>query len=201
MSPGWCKGLLGPALVVAATIGAPVQAQAQDPADDGAEAAMVPSQTTSTYGDWTVRCRPRPSPADGPEEGGPTEGALCEMIQAATVAQDNGPARRLMEIAMGRLPGADTVTILVRTPLGVALREGVTVARESGVPGADLSLSYLSCDAQGCLAETTVQPDTIKTLAASDAARVVFVDRAGRRIGVPLSFTGLMAAFHALAAP
>jgi|GEM_PF-1447315 len=180
-------------------------AWAEDPAGD-----QAPSQTTATYGDWTMRCRVhRAAPQSGDQESEvpapAAESRLCELTQATRVAPDNGAPRRLTEVAIGRLPGADEVTVLVRTPLDTLLREGVTISgeverdTEAGTPMPEVSLSYLTCDAQGCLADTTVPGKTIDALATATAARLVFVDRGGRRIAVPLSLNGLRVAFHALA--
>ena len=164
-----------------------------------------PTSTTATYGNWTVRCAtsvPQTTDRQPPVK-------VCEMTTRLTLKGNDGQTRPLLQIAIGRPPGAETTRIVLQVPVDVALREPVTVSLDQAAASEEapktapkepvLSATYLSCSPRGCLAETEIAADVVGRLRAAQTMNVSFASLVGdKRIIVPVPLAGFAEAAAAL---
>lgn len=156
----------------------------------------APTATTATYGNWTVGCS-MVAQADGTA---PVQ--ACEMTTRLNLKGKDGQVRPLLAISIGTPPGAKALHLAVQVPTDVALREGVAISLDKpAAAGADpaaqkpqealVQLSYLTCAAQGCVADTEGTGDLMTKLAAIKTLNVTFTAIAGaKKIVVPVSLDG-----------
>lgn len=160
-----------------------------------------PSATTATFGDWTVGCTTQ-AQADGSP---PRQ--LCEMTTRLTLKGQDGQNRPLLQWSIGQPPGSPGLRLALQLPTAVALRAGVAIsldkpASASPKPQEDLAaLTYLTCTAQGCLADAEAPDAVLARLKAAKTANVAFTLMQGaKRVMVPVSLDGFSAALAALQA-
>jgi invasion protein IalB len=147
----------------------------------GATLAQVPSLTTATYGDWTVRC----------EMHGTVK--TCEMEQTSQVR-----GQTVSQIALGRPAKGAPVRIVLQVPINVWLPTGVTLVTDDKEPG--ISASFKRCIGNGCIADTDLTDDVVKQLRArSENGKLLFKDAAQRDVSIPVSFKGFADAFDVMA--
>lgn len=140
-----------------------------------------PSETTETFGAWTVRCR-----AAG-------EARSCELIHA--IQAQSGV---MAQLAFGTPPGADKPLAVVQVPLGVLVARPVTIAVQP--EGAALEIPFSTCLQIGCLAQRSVEPAELDGMAAGASAELSFSERTGRLVRVAVRLEGFKAALARLRA-
>lgn len=98
--------------------------------------ANQPSQTTATFGNWTVRCNTVAK----------TSEKVCEMVHLIQSKEKKGA---LANVAIGKLPGQSAFRIVVQLPLDNRLAQPV----ELSVGGKSLvTLPYETCFPAFCVA-------------------------------------------------
>ncbi|KRD95869.1 hypothetical protein ASE63_12710 [Bosea sp. Root381] len=163
--------------------GAPRQNAQAAPAAPAVPAG--PSQTTASFGDWTLRCQRLV--ADKPER-------ACEVAQTFQVQGQSAP---LAQFAIGRTGKGEPLRATAVVPANVSFPSNVQVAMEND--GALLDLSWRRCMPGGCIADVVVKDEQFKSWrAATERGRLGFTDATGRAINLPLSFNGLGQALDAL---
>lgn len=164
--------LMTAAVLLAGIVGASAQAE-------GDQAADTPSETTETFGAWTVHCRSG------------SGSKACEVVHAIQ-AQGGMLAR----IAIGVPPGEEAKVVVVLTPLGVDLAAPVRL----GVEGGDtpVSLPFATCLQNGCIAQAGIDATGLDALAAAERGVLSFAERTGRAIQVAVPLAGLRAALARL---
>lgn len=144
-----------------------------------AEDADMPSQTTATFGDWTVQCRILDD----------KETKLCEMLQGIQAKENKG---LLAKIAVGRLPGKDVMRVVVQLPLAVNLGSPVELRVGDKVA---VRATYETCYPDFCLAGAAFNDEAAQMFKKAEAMTIVFMARTGAANGVPVSLKGFTAAF------
>jgi invasion protein IalB len=139
------------------------------------ENAPEPSETTEKFGAWTVRCVNQQGDA----------GKACEVALAV-----QGQGGLIAQIAVGNPKDGDNPLIVGRTPLGVLVSEPVTIVAQ-GDEAAKLTLPFVTCLANGCLAQASVSGDDLGKLAARDTGAVTFAERTGRKVQINIPLAGL----------
>jgi invasion protein IalB len=139
------------------------------------ENAPEPSETTEKFGAWTVRCV---------NQQGDT-GKACEVALAV-----QGQGGLIAQIAVGNPKGSEGPLIVGRTPLGVLVSEPVAIAAQDG-EAAKITLPFVTCLANGCLAQASVSGDALGSLAGKETAAVTFAERTGRKVQINIPIAGL----------
>ena len=165
------------------------QAAPQQAGSCAAAAPAAPAEqklTERQFKDWTVRCG-RPS-EQAPE--------VCEMQQQQTDKE----GRTVMAVAVGKVPGASDLGLLIIVPLGVLLPAGVMLQIDSG---SEVPLQVNRCERQGCRIELLLKPDLLARFKSGSQAKVFFeaFDPQGerRQLGIPISLLGFTAALNEVA--
>jgi invasion protein IalB len=148
-------------------------------------AQVTPTQTTATFGSWTVRCRPV-------TDGGTNK--LCEMLQAVPAGNGGGV---IVNLALGRLPGDKDLRMVVQLPLGVSLADDVDIA----LPGGDVAkATFQTCYPNLCVAQATVSDDLLAAFKAGDEVTIAFKDRTHKGVAVKASLSGFNDAYGSMTA-
>ena len=166
-------------------------AMAQDPpvapppsAKPDPAASTEPSVTTATYGDWLLRCTPKPNSEAGDR--------ICEVSQGIQL-ENRG---LIAQVVFGRVAKDDPLRMVVQLPLGTWLPPGAELflddKGERGLPA-----PFTIC-LQSCFANVEVPVDFQADLEkASGQGRLAYVDNTRKQIVLPVSFQGLKAALDA----
>jgi len=163
--------------------GAPRQNAQAAPAASAVSSA--PSQTTASFGDWTLRCQR--VAADKPER-------VCEVAQTIQV---QGQAAPLAQFAIGRAGKGEPMRATAVVPANVSFASNVQVAMEK--ESTPFELSWRRCMPGGCFADGIAKDEQLKGWrSATERGRLSFTDATGRAINLPLSFHGLGPALDAL---
>lgn len=159
--------LCAPGIVVAETI--------------TAETAAPPG---TPYGSWLAKCeQPQPD-----QQGG------CFMIQEL-VLKDRG--QRVLQIAIGYVPGDQAPIAALSLPLGMSLPGGVKMEVE-GAPS--LHFPVERCEPNGCRAGARLAPEFLDALGRAASMTVRFNDSRREPIAVAVSLAGFGAGLAALKA-
>lgn len=140
-----------------------------------AQQAPEPSETTEKFGAWTVRCVSQQGDA----------GKACEVFLTV-----QGQGGLIAQIAVGRPQDGEEALMASRTPLGVLVSAPVSIALEGDSPKS-LELPFLTCLANGCLAQAIVSGDRLGKLARQETASFGFAERTGRRVQINIPLSGL----------
>jgi len=130
-----------------------------------------PSQTTETFGAWTVRC-----------VGG--EQKTCEAVQVI-----NGQTGTIAEIAIALPKGQTEAIIAGRAPLGMMISEPMLFGEKDGAEV--IEINYVTCISQGCLAQAKVPAEGLLSLAGKKAGDLTIKEHSGRIYQITVSFDGL----------
>lgn len=173
---------------LAVTVPMPVHAQSPRPKPTAAETAPAvssePGSTTATYGDWLLRCQ---------RLGGETTGRVCEVSQTI---QAQGQTAPVAQIALGRLPGQESMRLTVLLPANVSFPSSVRVAEVKDAKNG-LDLAWRRCIPGACVADGATTDAVLSAWRkAEDAGRIAFKDADGREVAV--SLRGLGPALDAL---
>lgn len=168
-------------------------AQAQRNAAAQAQPAPAPERTTAGYGDWTLRCGPRPTnaPAGTPER-------MCELV----LSLQDGRGQTTAQFALGRVPGSRPMRLVMLVPANISIPTAPQLQPDAEQPETDpIALAWRACGTGGCIADAELADAVLARLRAREApGRVVWRDAARRPQSLPFSFRGLGAALDAYAA-
>ncbi len=148
-----------------------------------------PSATTAIYGDWTVNCS-TVGESDAKRK-------ICESVQIIRVRPSN---QAIAKIAIGKLPEADEVTIVIQTLAGVWLRDPVVFAASAQEGAPSVEASYTRCLNGACFAEAVLPTSMISALiGAPDAASALmtYTGRQRTNLRIDVSLDGFAAALAA----
>lgn len=141
-----------------------------------AQEGVQPSETTETFGAWTVRCQ-KPA-AEGPR--------ACEVLHAV-----QGQGGAIAQVAIGTPPGKEAPLLVVQVPLGILVSSPVAIADQAAADKTIFSLPFQTCLNIGCLAQIETTFDALEAFAAIQTARVTFSERGGRAIDLSVPMNGL----------
>jgi invasion protein IalB len=184
-----------PALAAAIILATHAVAQTPSPKP---EVPADPAVTTATYGTWVLRCV-RVAAAAG--ETGSKAGRLgtrsCEVVQTVQV---QGQQQPVAQLAIGRLPGEETLIMTAVLPVNVSLPGAVRVVADAKAPAeaAGVALAWKRCAGGSCIADAQPDDEALDALRSGSAGQVRFTDAAGRTVAIPLSWRGLDQALSAL---
>lgn len=167
--------LLTPFMIV---VGAGAQTA---PAGQAGSTAPVRTETV-VYDNWVVTCRDR------------LEKGSKKTCSASMQIKDSKSNNIVLVWQVGRNPAGEP-THVIRTPLGVRLKDGVQVALGGGKPR---KLDYASCSQQGCEAIAPFEDGLSKELAGAKEAVVSFTLANGQAINVTVPLNGVDKALPAL---
>jgi invasion protein IalB len=160
------------------------------PASPTPSAAPVPNEpaaTTASYGDWVMRC----------QRTGEAEKAV-RVCEAGETVQLQGQTAPIAQIGIGRLSPGEPLRMTVILPPSIALPSVVRVVTDEK-DDAGIELAWRRCLPGGCVAESKLEPETIKNWRArTTAGKLAYKDGAGRAVAIPFSFRGLAQALDAL---
>jgi invasion protein IalB len=143
-----------------------------------------PVAAERNFGSWTAKCE---NAGDaGPHAGG------CFIFQNLVL---RAGGQRVLQIAIGYVPGTDEPIALLSLPLGISLPPGVSIEAAGGGP---LRFPVERCEPNGCRAGLRLKPDFLAELLAADTLTVRFHDAQRQPIEVPLGVSGLGAGLQAL---
>lgn len=187
------------AALIAGALCAPAAAQTEgsEQTDGEAEAAAEQAQPAQqqppalevvrTDGDWTTACTT-------------AEPRQCVMRQVGRMAS----GEEIMEMSIRRIEPQQTqqgtveALVNVRTPLGVLLREGLSIQIDSAQPQVG---QFVLCAADGCLLREPLPNSLVEAMKKGAAAKISFAVPQGNqaaRIEADISLSGFTAAFNAL---
>jgi len=179
--------------LLCASAPAAASAQKSPPAPPPAPAAAppAPERTSSTYGDWVVRCeaRPAPAPATAPP------GRQCELAQTVLDARQ----QPVLQIVIGTPAQMTTRVLIVQIPLNIFVPgEARLMLEDKDKP---VPVGIKTCLPRGCFAETDLTDALAARLRAmGDApAHFDYKDAAQAQVSVPVSLKGFATALDALA--
>ncbi len=140
------------------------------------DAPAQPSETTETFGAWTVRCQ-KPN-AEAPR--------ACEVLHAV-----QGQGGIITQIAIGTPPGSTQQLLVVQAPLGVLVSQPVTIADQAAATTTIYSIPFQTCLQIGCLAQMETNFEALDKLAALATAKLSFAERTGRLIEISIPLNGM----------
>lgn len=156
----------------------------------------TPSNTTATYGNWTVTC------AQSADQ------KVCQMVTKLNLKGADGQLRPLIEVAIGQPPAGGDLRIVLQVPMDVALREAVVLSTDAAgadpaatpKPQTDLvTASYFACVPTGCIADAVLDKASLTTLKSVPTMTATFTALNGaKKIAVPVALDGFGDAWAAL---
>jgi len=182
------------AALVPALLAAPAAAQSsrQAPARAAAPAATpaapAPERTSSSYGDWVVRCENRAA------EGSAPAGRICEMAQGV----QNQQQQPIAQIAVGRLLRSQPWRLIVAVPVNVFAPGAARLLPEEG--GQAVPLQLRLCTPVSCTLETEMTEALQRRLRGREGGmgRIEYKLANESDMSLPVSFRGFGTAFDAL---
>ncbi|MGM0583741.1 MAG: invasion associated locus B family protein [Pseudomonadota bacterium] len=183
------RNLAAAAAALTLTLGA-VQAQEQQQQEQAGEAPVRQTQqpsveVTATHGDWEVAC------VDGE--------APCIMRQVGSTE-----GQEVMEVSLRRIEAQQTqqgtveAVMDIRVPLGVLLREGVSIQIDDGEAQRG---AFSICVPNGCLMREPLPNAFVTQLKRGITAKTSFAlarNGESQRLEVPISLNGFTAAYDSL---
>jgi invasion protein IalB len=153
------------------------------------KAAPQPSQpqvTTTSYGDWALRCQQQSNAGKGP---------MCEA--AVTIQQKDQPAP-IAKFALGRPSPAAPFRAIILLPTNISLPSTVKLFTDDK-DAWGLDFVWRRCVPGGCFAEVMPSEDDLgRWRKIADSAKIIFKDAEGRDISLPIPFRGFGQALDAL---
>jgi invasion protein IalB len=141
--------------------------------------------TTTSFGDWDLRCQ-RINESVPPS---------CEI--SLTIQQKDQPAP-IAKIALGRPIASQGVHLLVLLPNNVSFPSTVQIkSDDKDIWGIDIP--WQRCVPGACFAETTLKDsDMVRWRVLDGAGKITFRDAAANEVAISFSFHGLSQALEAL---
>lgn len=134
------------------------------------------------FGSWVAKCE---APQEG-QQGG------CFILQEL-VLREGG--QRVLQMAIGFVPGDEFPIAALSLPLGMSLPAGVVME----VPGARaMHFPVERCEPGGCRAGARLEPDFLRALGTAESMTVRFNDAKREPIQVAVSLKGFSAGLAAL---
>lgn len=145
-----------------------------------------PAEGEQNFGSWTAKC-------EAPEGEGPDAGG-CFIFQNLVL---RAGGQRVLQIAIGYVPGTAEPIALLSLPLGISLPPGVSIEATGGAP---MRFPVERCEPNGCRAGLRLKQDFLDELLAAETLTVRFHDAQRQPIEVPLAVSGLADGLEALKA-
>lgn len=147
-----------------------------------AESTAPVRTETVVYDNWVVTCRDR------------VEKSSKRTCSAAMQITESKSKQTIFLWQIGQDP-AGVPTYLVRTPLGVRLKDGVQIVLDAGKPR---KADFAACDQRGCEAVAPFEDAFARELAAAKEGTATFVLTNGKTVNVKLPLAGIAKALPAL---
>lgn len=147
-----------------------------------ASGAQAADEVRVDYESWQLYC-----PASKPGES-----QHCEIHQLLSNSKSK------MAAGMYLTRRGDAAVLIVRVPLGVLLNKNMMLQIDNGI-GTD-ALTFLRCDANGCLAQMPMTEPFLNSLRKSSGVTLTIYADASTPIPVKFTLKGFSAAEKALAA-
>ncbi|MDJ0387706.1 invasion associated locus B family protein [Roseomonas sp. E05] len=157
-------------------------------ATPAAPAAPVPERTSSSYGDWVVRCENRAA------EGTTSASRICEMAQGV----QNQQQQPIAQIAVGRLARSQPWRLIVAVPANVFAPGATRLLPEEG--GQPVPLQLRTCTPANCTLEAELTEALQRRLRSREGGmgRIEYKLANESDMSIPVSFRGFGTAFDAL---
>lgn len=161
-------------------------------------AGAASGDSSESHGAWTLRCENRPEPPASQSDGGDTADASggasrqCFIFQNVVMKQSG---QRVVNIAIGFLPGTAQPIAVLTLPLGISLPPGARLMVEGT---GTLEFLIERCVPAGCRAGGSISPSLREAMSSADTATVAFQDGSRQDITVDLSLEGFADALVAL---
>ncbi len=184
LSPYRLAGLAFVLVAGTALAQAPAQRPTPRPAAPPAagQSAPAPERTLAVYGEWMVRCGPRPS----------GEGRACEMAQTV-----QGPRQQpVAQYVFGRTAPDAPWQLLIQLPLNVSVATPVRLTLDP-----PLTLAFRTCAPSGCFAGLDLDEATLRRLTGAPATTVAAIEYRDANQGevkLPFALRGFTDAFAVL---
>ncbi|EEE35952.1 Invasion associated locus B protein [Rhodobacteraceae bacterium KLH11] len=123
---------------------------------------------------WMVNCG---NPGNGTE-------LVCEMTQSIVLTENN---QRLTSIAFVKPASNDEIETVITLPFGLLISEEL-IAKVDDTEVA--RLEFLTCEAQGCFARSTVSPEWMSAMRAGNQLTIESKNTAGDPIAFGFDLTG-----------
>jgi invasion protein IalB len=140
----------------------------------------APDRTTETFGDWSIVCT-----ASGGGE------RSCEVDTSIVLRGQSAPFAR---IAVMRPAKDRPVQLIAVVPVNIATASPAKISADGGA--SELSLPFRSCLPGGCVAQTEVTKDKLRTLGKTQG-QLTLVDASGKPASVEFSLRGFDQALEA----
>lgn len=165
---------------------APAPAAPNPPAASPSPNSAPDSQiTTTSFGDWALRCQ---RISDSTHQS-------CEV--SLTIQQKDQPAP-IAKIALGRPIAAQGIHLLVLLPNNVSFPSSVQIKSDDKDIWS-IDIPWQRCIPGACFAETALKDsDLVRWRALDSAGKITFKDAASNEVGISFSFHGLTQALDAL---
>lgn len=144
-----------------------------------------PSQSTETYGNWTVRCVTSDNEA---------KVKTCEIIQL--IRNDNGATIVQTAIGKGSGDASDGLIVVFQLPQGLLLTEPAKMTLEG--TETVLSARYFTCMQSTCLARADIKYEDLDPFIAAKKGILDITQRDGRTLRIEISYDGLSDALERL---
>jgi invasion protein IalB len=147
----------------------------------------APRITSQAFGNWTYRCQqPMTDGKPGP--------AACDLTQNVIVSQ-GGKTEPVMSVSVRLPPKGKYYDLTFQLPLGVRIRQGVSVSVDEGTPQ---PLSYDFCGPGGCWADGAVSDTLLRAMKRGKTGRAKVVMFNGQPIVIEFTLAGLPEGLAAL---
>jgi len=137
-----------------------------------------------TFQDWRAKCVK--------SNKGKVQQTSCHVFQDL-LQKESG--KRVLHIAIGRVPGKQSLAVIITLPLGISLPPGLTIRIDEKD---DKQIPLQACFTNGCQTAFELEPKWQKKLTAGNNAEVIFHNIHNQAISIPVSLKGITAAIKAL---
>lgn len=178
-------------VLVAALAMAPCLASAQAPRP--APATPPTNMTSSTFGDWVLRCENLRAPASG---------RGCELLQS--LQSERG--QPVAQFALGRSQSSDPMRLLVLIPANITVATPILL--QLADRAAPITVSLRACGPRGCVADADLNAAQLARIRAREGqgvgqgvsgARLEYRNALNAEVALPFSTRGFGQALDALA--
>jgi len=152
----------------------------------GEEKQKKPEFTSSTHGDWVLRC-PKEKTSETPQP--------CTLTQQIIAEKAESPIATVIFVYGGN---PSTLHAILRVPLGVALPPGMKMEIDKGKTH---PFNFSHCEPGGCVVTSKISSELRNELESGSKANIGFLSMVGRKIVVPASLRGITAGLKALKKP
>ena len=136
------------------------------------------------YGDWRAKC------VEAGNSG--QQRSSCHIFQDL-LQKDTG--KRVLHLAIGRLPDKQPLAIIITLPLGISLPPGLKILIDGQYQRQE---ALHACFANGCQAAFELEPVWLNRLTRGKQAEVIFHNIHNKPISIPVSLKGIGAALKEL---